>query len=157
MKAYKISNVKSRDFLGVVIESTLSWELHIERICSRISHNLFIINRLSKIPDVNEIMLYCGGLLCRLLSHGIVGWAHSAKAFSRSFVLQKRAVKYISGLKHLESCSNSFINLKILIVCSLYIQETILYVKEKWDCTANEQIHTYNTRNNKDYHKYGTI
>jgi hypothetical protein len=27
--------------------------------------------------------------------------------------------------------------------------------KEKCDCTVNEQTHTYNTRNNKDYHKYG--
>jgi hypothetical protein len=46
-------------------------------------------------------------------------------------------------------------DLKILTVYSLYIQETILYVKEKCNCTVNKQIHTYNTRNNKDYHKYG--
>jgi hypothetical protein len=33
-------------------------------------------------------------------------------------------------------------------------KKTILYVKEKRDCTVNEQIHTYNSRNNKDYHIY---
>jgi hypothetical protein len=37
---------------------------------------------------------------------------------------------------------------------SLYIQETILCVKERCDCTVNEQMHSYNTRNNKDHHKY---
>jgi hypothetical protein len=31
----------------------------------------------------------------------------------------------------------------------------ILYVKEKCNCTVNKQIHTHNTRNNKDYHIYG--
>jgi hypothetical protein len=55
----------------------------------------------------------------------------------------------------MEPRRNSFIYLKILTVYLLYIQESILYVKEKYGCTENEQIHTYNTRNNKDYHKYG--
>jgi hypothetical protein len=36
----------------------------------------------------------------------------------------------------------------------LYFQETILYVKEKGNCTVNKKIHTYNTRNNNDYHRY---
>jgi hypothetical protein len=55
----------------------------------------------------------------------------------------------------LESCKKSFRNLNILTVYSLYIQETILYVKKKWNCTINKQIHTHNTRNNNDYHIYG--
>jgi hypothetical protein len=67
---------------------------------------------------------------------------------------KKRAVRYTAGLKHLEWCRDSFRNLKILTVYSLYIQETILYVKEKCNCTVHKQTHTYNTRNNKDYHKY---
>jgi hypothetical protein len=63
-------------------------------------------------------------------------------------------LRYTAG-KHLESCRNSFRNLNILTVCSLYIQETILYVKKKCNCTVNKQIHRQNTRNNKDYYKYG--
>jgi hypothetical protein len=42
------------DFLKVIIGSNLSWEVHIERTCSRISQSLFIINRLSKIHDLNK-------------------------------------------------------------------------------------------------------
>jgi methionine aminopeptidase len=54
-------NVKSTNFLGVIIDSNLSWEVHIERTCSRISHNLFKINRLSKILDMNvRRMMYYG-------------------------------------------------------------------------------------------------
>jgi hypothetical protein len=67
----------------------------------------------------------------------------------------QRAVRYTAGLKHLELCRNSFRNLNILRVYSLYIQETILYVKKKCNCTVNKQIHTHNSRNNKDCHKYG--
>ena len=100
-------------------------------------------------------MLYYG-LIYPFLSYGIIVWGQSAKALTRRiFILQKRAVRYIAGLKHLESCKDSFRHLKILTVYSLYIQETILYVKEKCNCTVNKQIHTHNTRNNKDYHIYG--
>jgi hypothetical protein len=90
------------------------------------------------------------------LSYGIIIWGQSAKALTRRiFILQKRAVRYIAGLKHLESCKDSFRHLKILTVYSLYIQETIPYVKEKCNCTVNKQIHTHNTRTNKDYNIYG--
>jgi hypothetical protein len=95
-------------------------------------------------------------LIYPLLLYGIIVWGHSAKALTRRIViLRKRVVRYTAGLKHLESCRDSFKNLKILTAYSLYIQETIQYVKEKCNCTINEQIHTCNTRNNKDYHKYG--
>jgi hypothetical protein len=77
----------------------LSWEVHNERTCSRISHNLFIINRPSKILDLNKRMLFYG-LIYPLLSYGIVVWGHSAKALTRLIViLQKRAVRYTAGLK----------------------------------------------------------
>jgi hypothetical protein len=49
----EIVNVKSTNSLGVITYSNLSWEVHIERTCSRIRHSLFVINRLSKILDMN--------------------------------------------------------------------------------------------------------
>jgi hypothetical protein len=112
-----------------VIDSNLSWEIHIERTCSRISHNLFIINRLSKILDLNERKMLYYGLIYPLLSCGIAVWGHSAKANTTS-ALQKRALRYTAGLKHLESGRNSFRNLNIPTLYSLYIQETIMYVKK---------------------------
>jgi hypothetical protein len=53
IKNRKIVNVKSTHFLGVVTGNSLSWEVHIERMWIRISHNLFTINRLPKILDMN--------------------------------------------------------------------------------------------------------
>jgi hypothetical protein len=53
------------------------------------------------------------------LSYGIAVWGHSAKAnTTRIFSLQKRALRYTGGLKHLESCRNSFRNINILTVYS---------------------------------------
>jgi hypothetical protein len=71
----------------------------------------------------------------------------------RIFTLQKRSVKYIAGLKQRESCGNTFRQLNILTVYSLYIQETILYAKGRCNCSFKKPVHTYNARNN-DYHRY---
>jgi hypothetical protein len=100
------------------------------------------------------MLYYC--LIYPLLSYGIVVWGHSAKAnTTRILALQKRAVRYTAGLKHLEPCRNGFTDPQIPTVYSLYILETILCVKKKCNCTVNEQIDTHNTRKNMDYHKYG--
>jgi hypothetical protein len=63
------------------------------------------------------------------------------------------AIRYTAGLKQLESCRDSFSQVKILTVYLLYIKKTILYAKEKCKCAVNKQVHTYNTRNN-DYYRY---
>jgi hypothetical protein len=63
-------------------------------------------------------------------------------------------VRYTARIKQQESCRDSFRQLKILIGYSLFVQETILYAKEKCNCAVNKQVLTYNTRNNNDYHSY---
>jgi hypothetical protein len=124
MKNSEIANVKSTNFLGVVIDNTLSWEHHVEMTCSKISRNLFLTTRLSKLLDLNRRRMLYYGLIYPFLSYGITIWGQSAKALTRRiFILQKRTVRYIAGLKHLESCKDSFRYLKILTVYSLYIQK----------------------------------
>ena len=36
----------------------------------------------------------------------------------------------------------------------MYIFQTILYATNKCNCTVNKQVHTHNTRNKNDYHKW---
>ena len=42
----KVSHIK---FLGIIVDSKLSWKLHIDNICKTISRNIGIINRLNSI------------------------------------------------------------------------------------------------------------
>jgi hypothetical protein len=70
----------------------MSWEIHIERTCGRISRNLFIINGLSKILHLIERKTYYG-LIYPLLSYGIVVWGHSAKANTTRIFAPKKGSK----------------------------------------------------------------
>jgi hypothetical protein len=70
--------------------------------------------------NVRRMLYY--SLVYPLLAYGIV-WGRSAKALTR-FVntLQKMAVRFKVGLKQWEPYRDSFRQLKILAVYSLYIQ-----------------------------------
>jgi hypothetical protein len=57
------------------------------------------------------------------------------------FTLEERALRYTAGLKQLESCRDSCRKLDILTIYLLYIQEKILYAKEKYNCTVTKQLH----------------
>jgi hypothetical protein len=50
LKNWEMINVNNTNFLGVIIDCNLSWEVHIETTCSRISHNK--TNGLSKVLDM---------------------------------------------------------------------------------------------------------
>jgi hypothetical protein len=107
--------------LGVVIDSTLSWDSPTERTCGRISRNLFIINRLAEMFNLKDRRMLCFGLIYPFLTCRIVIWGHCAKALiKRVSILQKGAVRYTAELKTLESCQDSFKQFKILTVYSLY-------------------------------------
>jgi hypothetical protein len=55
------------------------------------------------------------GLVYPFLSYGITVWGQSAKKYTkRVFTLQKMVVRCIAGLKHTDSCRESFISLNIL-------------------------------------------
>jgi exonuclease III len=154
VKNREIESVRSLNFLGVTIDSTLSWDVHIDKICNQISRNLFLLNRLTNILDLKSRKMLYYGLIYPLLSYGIIVWGHSSKVLiNRIFILQKRAIRLTAGLKPLESCRASFRQHRILTVYSIYILQTILFVINKCNCTTNKEIHTHNTRHKNDYHK----
>jgi hypothetical protein len=120
-------NVKSTNFLGVITDSNPSWEVHTERTCSRININLFLINRLSKILEMNVRRMLYYGLIYPLLAYGINVWGQSVKALTKQiFTLQKRVVRYMAGLKQLESCRDRFEQLELLTVLPIYLRNNLI-------------------------------
>src|SRR3978361_1320520 len=68
-------------------------------------------------------------------------------------ISQKRIIRSITGPNRLQSCKDSFKNLKILTVFGLYIFELCLYTyKNKQKFIINSQYHTFDTRNRDNIH-----
>jgi hypothetical protein len=72
IKNWETVTVKSTNFLGVITDCNLSWKVHNGRTCSSICHNLYTINRLSKILDMNVRRMLHYGLIYPLVACGII-------------------------------------------------------------------------------------
>ena len=84
------------------------------------------------------------------LSYGVLSWGHSA-IVKRVFGIQRRAIRVLARLDYREDCRDSFRNLKILTLPSLYIYECLRYVTANIDLMQRHNgVHDYATRNNNN-------
>jgi hypothetical protein len=140
----EINEAETTNFLGINIDSNLTWEKHIDKICNKITANLFVIKKLSSIVDLDVLYTAYYGLVYPFLTYGIAVWGHSCKKYTRCvFILQKRAVRYIAGLRPTDTCRESFVRLRIITLYSLYILEVILFIKKKNAAITNRQVHNH--------------
>ena len=91
--------------------------------------HLFCIERLCKISSSNVVNIFYYLNFESRLRYGMIFGRNSSMS-NRVFVLQKRAISCMFGLKHRESCKSAFIEKSILTLPSLYILEILTFVKK---------------------------
>ena len=80
-------------YLGILIDSNLSWKFHIDYVCQKVSKTIGIIAKLRHfVPRHVLLTLYCS-LILPYISYGICAWGHAAEThLHKLMVLQKRAL-----------------------------------------------------------------
>jgi len=141
-----ISDSQHIDYLGVRLDGGLRWNDHIDRLAKQLSSNIFVLKNISSLNNISLSKLVYFSLIESLIRYSIVLWGHSSNNnLNRIFTLQKRAIRTMLKLKPSHSCLDHFKKLNILTVPSIYMFETIVYVKELNFVKAHQ--HSYNTRN----------
>ena len=144
-----IDNTDTIKFLGITIQDQLKWDAHITQLTAKLTTNLFVLYRISKISTKETTSLTYYALIHSLLSYGIEIWGSSNETnLDNIFKYQKRAIRYISGLAYKESCKQAYKELKILTVPALLIYKTVLIIKDKFhNLPKLGDKHNYETRN----------
>ena len=137
-------------FLGVLLDSKLTWEAHIESVCKKLKSNIFALRGLAGVVTGDVLRTAYFALVHSLLTYAVLVWGHAAD-WGRVFALQRRAVRIVAGLGYRDDCVNSFVELGILTFPNLYILENVLYVKNNLDrYPTNSSFHNYDTRHGAD-------
>jgi hypothetical protein len=133
-------------YLGIYIDNTLSWSIHIENIISSLSKGLYIIRRVKQSLSINCLKKVYFAFFHSFLNYGILLWGGSPRS-KELFVWQKKAVRIILGLLYCETCRGEFKRLNIMTVPSLYVYQLLLYMRKKQNIT-NPAVtsHDYETR-----------
>ena len=111
-----INRSNSLKFLGVTIDCKLSWNEHIDAICTKISRNIGVLNKLRYFP-LNILLMLYNAIIQPYFQYCNIAWGSSSNsAMLRLLQLQKRAVRVISHASYLAHTKPLLLELKLLNV-----------------------------------------
>jgi hypothetical protein len=123
---HKINSTNSITFLGIIIESSLTWKQHIDYINLKLNSLGYVVRSLIPVLGlkiIKQIYIY---YVHSVLNYSIMFWGNSPH--SRSiFITQKRIVRIIMEAKAKGFCREIFYKLGILTLYSQNIFSTIMF------------------------------
>lgn len=125
----KIEEVEHIKFLGLTIDSKLTWKEHASILIKKLSRFAFALFKLKKVVSQAAVIAAYYGYVDSTLRYGVIFWANSCEK-NNVFKAQKRCIRSMCNLKQTDSCKPHFKSLRILTLPCLYIYETALFVKK---------------------------
>lgn len=141
---------KSFKFLGLHLESKLTWKSHITQLCKNLSSTLYLLRRINSITPLEVSRTAYMGLFQSKLSYGLIFWGGSVDSI-KVFLMQKKAIRVMARLNPMESCRPHFQRFQILTLPGLYIYQCLIYIKSQiFNFATVNSRHHYLTRNGDD-------
>ena len=94
-----IERVSYFKFIGVIIDSNLTWSHHINHISNTLSRICGVLSRLKHYAPVLILKIIYNSLFLSHLNYGITAWGLNVGPRIYN-TLQKKAIKYISNAKY---------------------------------------------------------
>lgn len=148
----KLSFVNDIKFLGVNLNKEIKWDLHIQELSKSLAKVIYQLRILKNVlPDDALISVYYANFQS-LLQYGIIFWANNSYA-KGIFRIQKRAIRILCNLGARDSCRQSFRDLQIMPLMTLFIFNSVIFAKRYFDnFKLNNQVHSYSTRRQNNIH-----
>ena len=157
----ELEKVPSTKFLGVYIDSGLTWKTHCYQISLKVSKLLGILNRAKYILSQNLLKLLYSTLVLPYFSYCNIVWGGAGKSvLSRLIILQKRALRIITHSDYCAHTNPIFIQLQLLKLSDLHLFQLCVFMyKTKHHLlprtcifnTVNSATGPYNLRKRKDF------
>lgn len=111
---------KTVRFLGVHLDSRLSWKNHILHLSNKLSSTLFLLRKIASLANVDIARTAYMGLFQSKMSYGLLYWGNSTD-WEKIFVMQKKALRIIAKKEPYHSCRTLFKELNIPTLVGIYI------------------------------------
>lgn len=101
----KLKDVDSYKYLGVYVDSNLSWEYHLKYICQRVYPKLRMLNRISNFLSKDILLLIYKQTILPIMDYGSMTWLDCSKTVSLKIErLQNQAMRSILNTNR-KTCS----------------------------------------------------
>jgi Reverse transcriptase (RNA-dependent DNA polymerase) len=124
-----IERVYCTKFLGVYIDSKLTWKNHIAHVASKIARGLGAINRAKHILSRKLLSVLYYTMIYPYLSYCNIIWGTaSATLLNKLTVLQKRALRIMSNSYYRAHSNPLFVKFGLLKLEDIHILQTALFL-----------------------------
>lgn len=108
------------NFLGITIDKSLNWKAHVDKIATKISKVVGILNKLKNFLPGRVLMNIYNALIVPHFNYGALLWE---KQINRIFILQKKAIRAVCNSKynaHTNPLFRKLNTLKCQDICALH-------------------------------------
>ena len=136
---YTLTSLECKDhvkYLGVSLDSHLSWKYHIDNVALKISRIVGVIARLRHLVPFTTLLSIYRSLILPYLTYGLAAWGQAAKShLQKILVLQKRVLRLMYFSEPRAHAVPLFTFSKILPLNMLYV-ETVASIMFDVSCLA---------------------
>ena len=127
-----IRRVDECKFLGVFIDSSITWRSHIHKIITKISQTIGIIGRARSFMNATQLALLYNTMVLPHLQYCIINWGNfrhdsNIGLQNKLLTLQKCLVRLISGAHRISHADPLFFKHSILKIDDLYEQSIRMF------------------------------
>jgi len=121
-----IQKVDKTKYLGLIIDSHLKWEEHINNTKSRLRRTIYIFRKLRDCLHVTSLKNLYYALVQSIIAYGLLAYGAAAKTFlNRLEVTQRTILKIMLHKNRLYSTNILFREAKVSTIKQLYLQKII--------------------------------
>ena len=160
---HQIEQVLKTKFLGVIIDNQLTWKCHINYISGKIAKGIGVIIKARKLLDRETLISLYYSFVYPYLQYCNHVWGNTYSTYLKKlFILQKRIVRVIAGVKPREHSEPLFKMFDILTIfqINVYVLGKFMYQVYHHKTlnvfitmfNVNSNVHGYNTRQASHFH-----
>ena len=128
-------------FLGLTLDSNLSWEKHCTNVANKISRNNSLINRMKNFLPPSSLKLLYNSFIQPHIQYGQAVWGGCSNQNKHRIVtIQKRAIRTVTKAFHLAHTEPRMKKMGLLNFDDLYRQQCILLCHDCIMKRASQQI-----------------
>ena len=154
----EITKVEETKFLGVIIDSKLSWKPHIHYISKKVAKSVGIISKARKLLDHKSLKTLYYSFVHPYLIYCNIAWGNAPNTTLLPLLrLQKIAIRLITNTRKRDRITPKYVEMNILklqdiyylsvaIFMQKYVSKSLPQIFEKY-FISTETIHPYGTRN----------
>ena len=163
INGHPIVEKRSTKFLGITIDSNLSWSEHLHHVHISVSRGIGVLYRLKNLISQKSLTILYNALVLPYITYCNIVWGNCGSTKTNSIlILQKRALRLITNSHYRSHSDPLFSQLKTLKIHDIHTFQTAIFMYKYsrnqlpsvFDnfCIPNSNIHSYPTRRSSDYH-----